>query len=77
MAGGPIFTTFHLFKGYWQALPCEKCKKKRTFVYRFGTYHVGVMLSDLMNMPSRLKQVLDQLFGCFDFVKFYLDDIVI
>lgn len=77
LGGGENFTTLDFFSGYWQIRMSDACKKKRTIVCRFETFQFEVMPFGLMNAPSTLQRMMDQLMGDIPFVKVYLDDVVI
>ena len=71
------FTTLDLFTGYWQVCMSEECKEMTTFVCRFGTFQFEVMPFGMMNAPSTFQRMMDQLFCHKDFVRVYVDDVVV
>ena len=77
LKGNTHFTTLDLFSGYWQVRLREECKEKTTFVCRYGTYQFEVMPFGLMNAPSTFQRMMDQVFRHLNFVRVYLDDVVI
>ena len=77
LKGSTHFTTLDLFSGYWQVRLREDCKEKTTFVCRYGTYQFEVMPFGLMNAPSTFQRMMDQVFRHLDFVRVYLDDVVV
>lgn len=48
-----------------------------TFVSRFGTFNFEVMPFGLMNAPSNCQRMMNLLFRNFDYVRVYLDNVVI
>ncbi len=55
----------------------EACNDKTTFVCKYGTYQFEVMPFGLMHAPATFQKMMDRLFQDMDFVRLYLDDIVI
>lgn len=71
------FTTLDLFTGYYRVLMCECCKEKTEFVCLYGTYRFEVKPFGLMNAPSTFQRMVDDVLKGLDFVRVYLDDLVI
>ena len=77
LQGSTYFSTLDLFSGYWQVRLSEPCKEKTTFVCRYGTYKFEVMPFGLMNTPSTFQRMMDDVFRNLEFVRVYLDDVVV
>ena len=77
ISGSKIFTTIDLFQGYWQIKMEESCKKKTTFICRYGTYQFEVMPMGLMNSAATFQRMMDKILANVDNVRCYIDDVVI
>ena len=55
----------------------EACKDKTTLRRRYGTFKFEVMPFGLTNMPETFQRMMDTLLKNLDFVRVYIDDIVI
>ena len=77
LSGSKYFTSIDLFSGYWQIRMDEACKRKTTFRCRYGTFQFEVMPFGLMNAPATFQRMMDEILQDLDFVKVYIDDIVI
>lgn len=56
---------------------CKLCKGNTAFACRFGKIKFDVMPFGLMNDPSTFHWLMDRILKCFEFVRVYLDDVVI
>ncbi len=75
---GKVLSKVDLAKGFHQVLVSEKDRDKTSFVCPFGNYHFRRMLFGLTNAPSVFQRLMDcVLVDCVDFVKVYIDDILI
>lgn len=77
LGGAEYFSTFDLFTGYWQVLMCECCRKKTTFLTRYGTYEFFVMPFGLMNAPATVQRMMDEVLKRLYFFRVYLDDVAV
>ena len=77
LGGSTNFSSIDLFSGYWQIRLDEACKELTTFRCRHETFQLEVMPFGLMNTPATLQRVMDNFLHPFDFVKVYIDAIVI
>ena len=77
LRGSTVFTTLDLFTGYWQVKMSETCKEMTTFVTRYGTFQFEVMPFGLMNAPSTFQRMMDVVLKGLEFVRVYIDDIVV
>lgn len=77
LASGVYFIKPEFFSGYWQIHMSDYCKVKRMFVCHLETFLFEVMTFGMMNAPSALQRMMDEMLGPLSFVKVYLDDIVV
>ena len=75
--GGEYFSSIVLFSGYWQIRMEEAYKDKTTFICRYGTFKFEDMPFGLINAPATFQHMMDTLLKNLDFVRLYIDDIVI
>ena len=77
LEGSNVFSTLDLFSGYWQVRMADHCKERTTFICRYGTYQFEVMPFGLMNAPSTFQRMMDLIFRDLEYVKCYIDDVVV
>lgn len=75
LKGSYTFTTLHMFLGYRKIRRAEECKEITTFVSRFGTFKLEVMLLVLMKAPFTLQRIIDYVMKGIQFARVYLDNV--
>ncbi len=75
--GSKIFSSLDLQQGYHQILLDPKSIKFTSFIIANDQYEFVRLPFGLKNAPMEFQRAMNQLFGEMDFVKAYLDDIII
>lgn len=75
--GSVVFSTLHLFPGYWQIKMKDTRKEMTAFVTRPGTCQLGVIRFGLIYAPETFQCMTDGNLGKIPFVRAYLDDFVV
>ena len=76
-AGSEVFSTIDALKGFWQIRMEGKSRDLTAFRTRSGVYVWNVMPMGLKNAPATFQRFMSQCFGHLDFVKVYIDDVII
>ena len=77
LKGSDVFGTLDLFNGNWKVRMADHCKEQTTFTFRYGTYQFEVIPFGLMNAPSTFQRMMDLIFRDLEYVKCYIDDVVV
>ncbi|KAG0439135.1 Transposon Tf2-9 polyprotein, partial [Dictyocoela muelleri] len=77
LKGSKVFSKIDLKSGYYQIKMHEKSQKYTAFVIENQKYEWRRMPFGLTNAPKTFQKAMDRFFGHLDFVKVYLDDIII
>ena len=73
-----VITTLDLASGYWQIPMAEGSREKTAFATPFGLFEFTVMPFGLHSTPATFQRMINHvLSGCQDFVRAYIDDIVV
>ncbi|ORD99557.1 POL3 [Hepatospora eriocheir] len=77
LKGCTIFSQIDLKSGYYQILMDKESIPLTSFVLPFGQFEFLRMPFGLSNTPGTFQRAMNLLLGNLDFVKIYLDDILI
>ena len=78
LKGAKYFTTLDLRSGYYHIGLSENSKAKMAFVTPFGKYQFEVVPFGLAQAPAYFQQLISMVLqDCSEFMKAYLDDIII
>lgn len=75
--GSSIFRQLDMNNGYYQIRVAEKDVGKTAFILPFGHYEFLRMPFGLTNAPRTFQKAMNHLLGEFDFVKIFLDDVLV
>ncbi|KRH94484.1 pol polyprotein [Pseudoloma neurophilia] len=77
LSGSEIFTKFDLRQGYYQIKVRDSDIHKTGFVILNEHFEFTRMPQGLMNAPKTFRQAMSRIFGDLEFVKIYLDDLLV
>ena len=77
LSGTSVFSKVDLEKGFYQVQMAEADIPKTAFRTSFGLYAWNVMPMGLSNSPATFQRLMDSIFGGYEFIVCYLDDILI
>ena len=75
--GASIYSTLDLTAGYWQITLDEESKLLTAFSWEGKQYVFNVLSSGLKNAPAIFMRIMKNVPGDFEFIRIYLDDIII
>jgi hypothetical protein len=76
MNGATVFSTLDAQKGFWQ-IRMGKGSEYTAFRTSQGVFEWTVMPFGLQNAPATFQKFMDEMFEDLDFVKVYIDDIIV
>ena len=77
LSGSQYFTIFDLFSGYFQTFIEKQSIPKTAFTTANGHYEFLRTPFGLRNAPSQFSRLMQIIFGKYDFITLYLDDITV
>ena len=77
LRGNKIFSSFDLRSGYHHIRIKPEDQIKTAFITPFGLFEWKRLTFGFVNAPSHFQRAMDSIFGAYDFIIVYLDDIIV